>query len=374
MKQEKTMKGVLPFAVDRNGGESLTSQIENGVARGIETGFWKPGDILPTLDELAGAAKVSLIVVRHAMSRLVARGLVKPHSGIGTVVLDGNSRLWRGHVAIITFETRSNFFLSRIHGILQEQLLSANYLPSSVAVVERRPGRFDMSPLDSVLRQPLSLAVILGNLNDAAVARRIVAAGVPVITVSSRPKALPHVTGHVGLNCGAALADFARHCAETGVRRVAQVHCSFNTGDLPGDELRRLGIGVEDWVADPVVDVDPIENVQSGTLSLFEKMLGRGGARGGALPDVLYFNDDYGASGALVSLLSHGVRIPDDVRVVTRAHRGSVPPFPGGLTRIETDPFGAGAVLVGQVMDFLAGRAIAGFARFDATFERGRSF
>ena len=56
----------LPFEINRNGAEPLTSQIEQGVVRGIETGFWKPGDILP--------------------------------------MLDSSTRLWRGHVVIVDFE------------------------------------------------------------------------------------------------------------------------------------------------------------------------------------------------------------------------------------------------------------------------------
>ena len=76
----------LPFEINRNGAEPLTSQIEQGVVRGIETGFWKPGDILPTLDELAAATGVSLIVVRNAMRRLVDKGRVNPRPGPRTGV------------------------------------------------------------------------------------------------------------------------------------------------------------------------------------------------------------------------------------------------------------------------------------------------
>ena len=111
----------LPFRIDRNSAEPLIAQFAHGVARGIETGFWKTGEILPTLDEFAVAAGVSLIVVRLAIRRLVDEGQVNPRPGIGTVVLDRSVKLWRGHVVIVDFETRSNFFFSRVSGILRER-------------------------------------------------------------------------------------------------------------------------------------------------------------------------------------------------------------------------------------------------------------
>ena len=124
----------LPFELDRNSAESLISQLVRGVSQGIGTGFWKPGDILPSLDEFAAAAGVSLAVVRGAMRRLADQGVVNPRPGVGTVVLEPSSRLWRGHVIVIDFETRSNFLFSRMSGTLRANLIRANYLPSAVSV------------------------------------------------------------------------------------------------------------------------------------------------------------------------------------------------------------------------------------------------
>ncbi len=60
----------LPFEIDRNGAEPLTSQIEHGVERGIETSFWKPGDILPTLDEFADAVRDIVLLGRAEPQKL----------------------------------------------------------------------------------------------------------------------------------------------------------------------------------------------------------------------------------------------------------------------------------------------------------------
>ena len=355
----------LPFEINRNGAEPLTSQIEQGVVRGIETGFWKPGDILPTLDEFAAATGVSLIVVRNAIRRLVDAGRINPRPGVGTVVLDSTTRLWRGHVVIVDFETRSNFFYSRVNGILRERLIRANYLPSVVSVAAEE---YDMEPLNAILRQPVSLAVVLGtgHGHDASTVKRIVAADVPVITCSERKRPLPKVVGHMCLDESVAMADFVRHCAKAGVRRVAHVRLKPLKEYGRSDLWKRKGIAFESWQVDPFDGIDPIENIQRGTMDFFETRLASGKFK---LPDIIYFDDDYAATAAIVALLRHGVRIPDDVQIASRMNRGSQPPFAGSLACIEADPFRCGEMLSEISLAFLSGKAIPKVTEASLTYK-----
>ena len=360
----------LPFEIDRNGAEPLTSQIEQGVVRGIETGFWKPGDILPTLDEFAAATGVSLIVVRNAIRRLVNEGRVNPRPGVGTVVLDSSTRLWRGHVVIVDFETRSNFFHSRVNGILRERLIQANYLPSMVSVAAEK---YDMEPLNAILRQPVSLAVVLGvgHGHDASTVKRIVAAGVPVITFSERKRPLPKVVGHMRLDDSGAMKDFARHCVESGVRKIAHVRLKPLNEYADTMPWERLGIASEIWQLKPFDGVDPIENIQRGTMDFFEKRLAGGKFK---LPDVIYFDDDYAAAATIVSLLRHGVRIPEDVRLVAYVRRGSPPPFPGSLACIEDDPFLYGEKMAELAITLLSGNPVPHIVQFPLSYHPGATF
>ena len=360
----------LPFEVDRNGAEPLTSQIEHGILRGIETGFWKPGDILPTLDEFAAASGVCLIVVRNAIRRLVNAGRINPRPGIGTVVLDSSTRLWRGHVVIVTFETRSNVLYSRVNGILRERLIRGNYLPSAVSVAAEE---YDMEPLNAILRQPVSLAVVLGLgfEHDASTVKRIIAAGVPVITFSERRRPLPKVAGHMRLDDSGAMEDFARHCAAAGVRRVVHVCLKPPTEDACPDLWERKGIALEKWQITPFEGIDPIGNIQRGTVDFFETRLS---CPHPDLPDVLFFDDDYASEAAVVSLLRHGVRIPEDVRLVASVRRGSPPPFPGSFACIEDDPFLCGEQLAELSMTFLSGKPIPSITELALPYCPGATF
>jgi len=73
------------------------------------------------------------------------------------------------------------------------------------------------------------------------------------------------------------------------------------------------------------------------------------------LPDVLYLGDDYLAAGAVTALLTAGVRIPEDVRVVTWANKGSGcgPVFVKPFTRIEVDTAAHGRKVAECVLSYL---------------------
>ena len=63
----------------------LTTKIQNGV--------YRPGEKLPTEPEVMAQLGVSRTVVREAMSRLQASGLVETRHGIGTFVLASHARM-----------------------------------------------------------------------------------------------------------------------------------------------------------------------------------------------------------------------------------------------------------------------------------------
>ena len=361
----------LPFDIDRGSADSLISQLARGISKGVETGFWRPGNILPSLDEFSESAGVSLAVVRGAMRRLVEQGLVNPRPGVGTVVLDPSSRLWRGHVAVIDFETRSNFLFSRMSGMLRENLIRANYLPSAVSVAAED---YDTAPLEAVLRQPVSLAVVLGDGHghNKEVFSLLAGAGVP--TIAFTPDAGPFdadIVCRLQIGQSEAFEDFADQCKAAGVRRMAEVWLLGHDPLEPRGVMERRGIAYESWEVVPYDGMDPVENVQGGTTAFFEERLSHPDPD---LPDLIFFPDDYAATAAIISLMNRGVHIPEDVRIVSRVNRGSAPPFPGGIARIEIDSFLAGGRLTDAVLAFLAGRRIPRLFSIEASFIPGASF
>jgi DNA-binding FadR family transcriptional regulator len=66
---------------------SLTQEIMDEMKTRIRNGQYKPGEKLPTEPEVMAEQGVSRTVVREAMSRLQAAGLVETRHGVGTFVL-----------------------------------------------------------------------------------------------------------------------------------------------------------------------------------------------------------------------------------------------------------------------------------------------
>ena len=66
---------------------TLYAEIEETIATEIAQGDYRPGDQLPTEDELLQRFQVSRITVRRAIQNLVNRGLLEIRRGLGTFVL-----------------------------------------------------------------------------------------------------------------------------------------------------------------------------------------------------------------------------------------------------------------------------------------------
>ena len=66
---------------------TLYAEIEEAIATEIAQCEYRPGDQLPTEDELLQRFQVSRITVRRAIQNLVSRGLVEIRRGLGTFVL-----------------------------------------------------------------------------------------------------------------------------------------------------------------------------------------------------------------------------------------------------------------------------------------------
>ena len=70
----------------------------------------------------------------------------------------------------------------------------------------------------------------------------------------------------------------------------------------------------------------------------------------GWLPDLLVFTDDFLTSGALLSLVVAGFRIPDDVRVVSIANKGLGPVSTVPLARVENDADLHGDIIADSIL------------------------
>jgi DNA-binding FadR family transcriptional regulator len=86
--EPKTVVAAAVATPARKRSRSLGQELVDHISERIRSGVVKPGEKLPTESEIMATYGVSRTVVREALSRLQAGGLVETHHGIGTFVLE----------------------------------------------------------------------------------------------------------------------------------------------------------------------------------------------------------------------------------------------------------------------------------------------
>ncbi|MCA9906887.1 MAG: GntR family transcriptional regulator, partial [Anaerolineae bacterium] len=80
------LEKALVIPVDKSSPVPLYYQLQQGIIRLIEADTLKPGDLLPSENELARRYSISPMTVRQAMAELVNAGYVRRERGRGTFV------------------------------------------------------------------------------------------------------------------------------------------------------------------------------------------------------------------------------------------------------------------------------------------------
>ena len=355
-----------PFALKRNDEHTFVEQATDGIRRAIAIGYYRPGEVLPPVRVLAEMLGVSRIVTNAVVAQLAKEGLVDPRPRLGVMVLGPTSKMWHGCVQFVYRNNPGSFYPNFLASELRRRLIGEGYVFTQLAVMREASGRYDFSALDMATDRSINLSLLM--FNDAAIERHLSELGRPFVVIGKKTSRRKGCVGNVRFHRDAVVSEFVLHCRAAGVKRVLQV------GQLPADTqavtaLRRAGVEAEEWVIPPLDGIRP-ECVERAAMEAFDARLGRGI---GWLPDVLFCTDDYVARGAITALYEHGLRIPDDVRVVTWANRGNGPVMRLPFTRMEMDPIAHGETIARCVMSFLKGggfpekicvgpRYIAGFS------------
>ena len=94
----------IPFSINRNDARPLFNQVVDGFREAIFSGYYKPGDKIPSSRDLCPLLGVSRIVTQAALEQLVSEGLVASRPRIGSVVRDRNAKQWKGRVLFVVPE------------------------------------------------------------------------------------------------------------------------------------------------------------------------------------------------------------------------------------------------------------------------------
>ncbi len=337
-----------PFSLDRSRHGDLVGQLSSALRQAIDTGYYKAGDILPPVRDLAELLDVSCGVAAQAMARIREAGLISPRPCIGSVVCPKDRPPWKGNIVIVVPPGRGNPLDNMVHVAVRDGLIAAGYLTTSASVGETAPGKFnDFSLLDTVLKQQTDLVVQIQG--QECVARWLSRRGVPFVRFGLTDFMPPNCVGLVRRDDDLAVADFAAHCREAGVKSVAQISV-FNRANVAA-ALSAAGIEVRTWRVPRALDYGTGYELSQWAMSFFRARLASRGAKG--LPELIFSSDDHLTTGMLAAFYEVGVRIPGDVRLATLANIGYGPVFPLPLTRMEFDTSEIGEAVTECVLSYL---------------------
>ena len=337
-----------PFSLDRGRRGDLTAQLASALRKAIETGYYRPGDVLPPVRDLAALFDISPCIAARAVSRIRDEGLISPRPRIGSVVCPKNRQFWKGNIVIVVPPGRGNPLDNMIHVAVRDSLIAAGYLTTAASVGETAPGKFDdFSLLDTVMRQQTDLVVQIQGQDS--VARWLSKRGVPFVRLGLTDFKPPNCVGLVRRNDDLAVADFAAHCREAGVKSVVQISV-FNRANV-AEALTAVGIEVRTFRVPKTLDYGTGYELSQWAMSLFRSRLASMGAKW--LPDLIFSSDDHLTTGMFAAFYEAGIRIPENVKLVTLANLDYGPVFPRPLTRMEYDTSAIGKTLTECVLSYL---------------------
>ena len=365
-----------PFAIARRDGTTLTCQIEDGFRQAIETGFYKDGDFIPGYVELTRIFCVSIIIVRRALARLVADGLLHPQRGVGLRVCS-KAPAKVGNVLVVTGGDSAayRYYMASLVEHLRRHLAKSHFAMSR-AIVPGRDGQEDLSELREALNRHVNLVVLLDYSKGTE--KLVAGAGVPYILVSPAPRSRK-AAGYLEGDPAGAAAKIAEHCAACGARCVLLAEHVTEAGQhIDPSELEATlrGRGME--TRSIVVRIEqPNGNAAlllRAAIDNFTRLCAKGRVEvDGYRPDMIVFLDDYLAQGALLAMTAAGIRVPEDVQVVTMANKGLGPVWLKPLTQFEVDAAAEAEILSDLVLRCLRDRGRQHTAKTSTTFIEGRT-
>ena len=345
----------------------LDEQLFETLSREIRTGVFPVGTVIPSVRRTALSFGVSHVVAWRALKRLADEGLVAAKASAGSVVLPRTGRSWQGRVLMVERDSAGSYYAAILADQIARGLMDAGYILEREVLSRDVKGNYDFSRVELKLGDPVRL--VLQMHEDVRISRYLVRHKVPIVCVARSRTRVPGAVGIIRSNHLSSAAAFAKACRDNGLRSVWQIGGWSHAEETA--ILKKEGLDVRELVFTPREDAFELEDTQRAALKGVEGLFKRGLPK---WPDVLRFTDDFTATGFLQGLLLHGVRVPEDVRVVSLSNRGFGPVFHKTLAREEMDPFAHGQAVAAYVTAYLKTGRLPPPLTLDAVFLPGKTF
>ena len=358
--------------VDRKSWVKLPHQVADALRRAIGEGVWAPGEQLPSARQLASGFGVSFRVALSALRILAKENRIALRAKSRAAVKVEESMLKNHRVLLVLPGGIHEYANMTIYERIRMHLNAAGYMVTVTSLLRvGSRNRYDVAQLRADLRRQYEI-VICPRTTNRQVLDMIKTSGQPFIIMPGKAVAAQDFVGNICCDTGSSDGAFVGHCRRRKVRSVTIVGKWRGDGSRIQEALAAEGIDVGVMVVPAKVCIHRGESIERAVFDAFSRRLLRDGK--GWLPEVLYFTDDFACYGAMTAMLTHGVSVPEDVRVATVANRGSLRAFKMTLTRIEYDLSAMGDAASDFVLKFLRSGEFPADAVVRPAFRVGGSF
>lgn len=303
--------------IDHDSTQPLYQQVVQGVSEAIISGQLQPGQKLPARRILAEELGVNMVTVRSAYLQLEQQGIVVSRHGTGTFVcFDAPDRLQTGGrwydtiTVVIGADQLGDCRREAIHII-------SDILSGVSEVLGARCGRYvfvsdiNARNMRSVSKQGAVLLYQLGGQTDEASVRELQGRGIPVIVAwgGQVPMALPRV--HYDAYAAAEVGP--RHLVDCGYRRIGFMGLKSSSDISLGIKFLQFTNVLQEAGLDLLArDVRHVRNIPGEACLAMMQMLAAGD-----LPDALFIDTDFKAMESLQAIHHAGLKVPDDIGIVS---------------------------------------------------------
>ena len=323
---------------------NLAQQITEALQQEIAS-HYKPGDSLPPIVEMAKAFGVSYQTVRESLSVLETRGWVERRSGSGTYVCDWNKNR---HVAVWCerdiFDPHASYFYRYVPRQLV-RFFKAHGLDAKLYVGEvshAEPPRSEMTCAEFGLAlegHQLCGVVVLDEPTGSQWLAALQEQNIPLVRARENNDQ-PNSPCVFGSNKRMKARMGAEYLLSHGRRKLAlmqwlEVNRSQASSPDPTMEgftaaLTQAGVPVnQQWIRH---DLPP--GASGSGWEEFREIW----AASNEKPDGLLVCDDMLFVGAAMAILQLGIRVPEDLLVITHYNKGSGLKAPFSVAKLQMDP------------------------------------
>lgn len=317
----------------------------------------QPGQKLESESKMAARLGVSLLTLRHAVGALAHEGLVERRQGSGTYVADLAAQR---HVAIMNYAApniHGPAFQLRVYHLLGSVLHKRGYRHRFYVWAPAEAGAVCPDFVEETSRDRVCGAAFVA-MHPAPALPILQEKQIPFVVTGETE--LPQAFG-VATDFPQMVRDGTRHLLDQGCRGIALMQWSSGrAGDRVIEAfqsaLAERGAKFEPrWVRSAVPP-----NVPGAGWEQFREIWSAQAEK----PDGLLVTDDVLFRDVALGILDSGIKVPEQLQVVTQTNKGSGISYPFPVARLEIDPQEHAEALADSLVRLMKKETASGGVRF----------